>query len=189
MVNVTHWTERSTKDFLYSIASDFIEQLQEQMERIPMKQSELAKLAKVSKGYVSKMFKNPGNLSLETIVKFARIVGMKVSIVGYVDINDPANSRGPISAEVFRRTWENANRPSDMWSIKEKTAVTTANTLNVNDLLKNFELGFEVYLAKPKRKRPQPTSAAHFNLLLNVEQSKATSVGKSFGNRSVTIGE
>ncbi|HEY6119628.1 MAG TPA: helix-turn-helix transcriptional regulator, partial [Pyrinomonadaceae bacterium] len=69
MANVTHWTERSAKDFLYSIASDFIEQLQERMEAIPMKQSELARAAKVSKGYVSKMFKNPGNLSLETIVK------------------------------------------------------------------------------------------------------------------------
>lgn len=144
MANVTHWTERSAKDFLYSIASDFIEQLQERMEAIPMKQSELARAAKVSKGYVSKMFKNPGNLSLETIVKFARIVGMKVSIVGYVDINDPANSRGPISADVFRKTWEDAERPADMWVFNEMRKAQ-ANTLSARAVQEHPEWSLFVF--------------------------------------------
>jgi transcriptional regulator with XRE-family HTH domain len=130
MANVTHWTERSTKDFLYSIASDFIEQLQERMEAIPMTQSELARAARVTKGYVSRVFKNPGNLSLDTIVKFARIVGLKVSIVGYLDTNDPANSRGPISADVFRAVWQNAGQPADMWAIRERS-VTTTDVLSI----------------------------------------------------------
>lgn len=144
MVNVTHWTERSTRDFLYSIASDFIEQLQERMETLPMKQSELAKAANVTKGYVSKMFKNPGNLSLETIVKFARIVGMKVSIVGYVDITDPSNSRGPISADVFRKTWEDAERPADMWAF-EKRGVAKTDSIRIDDLLTNLQWGRLVF--------------------------------------------
>jgi transcriptional regulator with XRE-family HTH domain len=144
MANVTHWTERSSKDFLYSIASDFIEQLQERMEAIPMRQSELARAAKVSKGYVSRVFKNPGNLSLDTIVKFARIVGMKVSIIGYVDSNDPANSRGPISADVFRMVWQNAGEPADMWAIRERRVATT-DVLSVAVLREHLDWSRRIY--------------------------------------------
>lgn len=120
----THWTERSPEDFVYSIASDFIEKLQEKMDALPMTKTELAKAAKVSKGYISRKFKDPGNLELRTIVKLARVVGLKVSILGYEDINDPDNSRGPIGADVFHKAWENAGHPSDMWAFVVKPSAT-----------------------------------------------------------------
>jgi len=144
MEHITHWTERGTEDFFYSIASDFIDQLQEKMEALGMKQSQLAEAARVSKSYVSKVFKNPGNLSLETLVKFARTVGMKVSIVAYEDKNDPDNTRGPINSDIFRLCWERAERPADMWAIKEM-AVARTNSLSINHRLANFELGWQVF--------------------------------------------
>src|SRR6267378_3009383 len=100
MNNVAHWTERSTEDFLYSIATDVIEALKEKMRALGMRQTKLAKEAKVNKSYVSRMFTDPGNLTLDTIVKPARTVGMKVSILAYEARADPGNSRGPIDSEV-----------------------------------------------------------------------------------------
>lgn len=144
MANVTHWTERSPDDFLYSVASDFVEQLQERMDALPMNQSELAQAARVTKGYVSRMFKNPGNLSLVTMIKFARIVGMKLSIVGYQDANDPDNTRGPISADVFRKTWKDAGSPSDMWAFEVTAVKQTGPILD----LTSFEPGWVLQLCE-----------------------------------------
>jgi DNA-binding phage protein len=110
-----HWTERSPEDFLYSIASDFIEDLKDKMRELNMNQSKLARDANVDKSYVSRVLKDPGNLTLETIVKFARTVGMKVSIVPYED-SDSDNERGPIDPSVFRRCWEEKGKPADMWA-------------------------------------------------------------------------
>ena len=126
MTNSTHWTERSTEDFLYSIATDFIEALKGKMKTLGMTQTKLAKEAKVNKSYVSRVFKDPGNLSLETIIKFARTVGMKVSILAYEDEADPNNTSGPIDSDVFRLCWEKAQKPRDHWSIHDGAATTTA---------------------------------------------------------------
>lgn len=145
MADIRHWTERSPEDFFYSIATDFIEQLREKMEATGMKPNQLARAAKVSKSYISKVFKDPGNLSVETIVKLARTVGMKVSIITYEDINDPDNTRGPISADVFRRCWETAKRPADMWSFEAKAAETPAPTLDLTALMKKLSWGWEIY--------------------------------------------
>src|SRR6266850_8043186 len=98
-MTTAHWTERSADDFLYSIASDFVEQLRAKMKKLGMTQSKLAKAARVSKSYVSQVFNDPGNLSLVTIVKFAKAVGMKVSVVGYEDDSARAGS-GPINSDI-----------------------------------------------------------------------------------------
>ena len=115
----THWTGRSADDFLYSIASDFIEDLKDRMRTLGMTQSKLANAANVNKSYVSRVFKDPGNLTLETVVKFARTVGMTVAIVAHED-TDP--DRGPIDPGVFRRCWEETGKPRDMWAFEIKTA-------------------------------------------------------------------
>lgn len=184
MANVTHWTERSTRDFLYSIAADFIEQLQERMEALPMKQSELAKAAKVSKGYVSKMFKNPGNLSLETIVKFARIVGMKVSIVGYVDVNDPNNSRGPIGADVFRKTWENAERPADMWAFSALRMEKPNVTLDAARLREHLAFQWDVYLRTSASGAPINQTGNRLTRQLPIEILDSQNTRSDLGEKS-----
>jgi len=118
MQQTTHWTEKSTADFLFRIGSDFIAQIETKMETLPMKQNELAEKLGVSKGRVSQIFNNPGNLTLSMIIKCARAVGMKPSVVAYDD-GDKENKYGPVHSELFRLCWEHSGKPRDIWSIKK----------------------------------------------------------------------
>jgi len=113
-----HWTERSIEDYHFRIASDFISQLEEKMEDDGISQVELAKLTGLSKGRISQVINNPGNITVKIIVKFARALGLKVSLLAYND-GDPGNTRGPINSEIFRICWENSGKPLDFWSVQE----------------------------------------------------------------------
>jgi transcriptional regulator with XRE-family HTH domain len=114
-----HWTERSINDFLFSIASDFIGQLEKKMEEKNMSQDKVAKKLGVTKGRVSQIFNNPGdNISIKKIIEYARAFGMKVSIVAYED-DDPKNKKGPINSEIFKTCWEKLNKPRDFWAVAE----------------------------------------------------------------------
>ena len=96
----THWTNRSSKDFLFRIAADFVSQLEDKMESASMSQDELAQRLGVTKGRVSQILNNPGNITLAKVIEYARTLEMKVSIVAYED-DDPRNERGPINSAVF----------------------------------------------------------------------------------------
>lgn len=156
----SHWTARSPEDFLYSIASDFVEQLRAKMKTLGLSQSELALAAKVSKSYVSQVFNDPGNLSLITIVKFAKAVGMKVSIVGYEQSAKEAETVGPINSEVFRLCWERQGKPIDLWSFKEQNVATTSNTIDVKTFMENHVLGMAL-LRESQPTNPTPKSSIH----------------------------
>jgi transcriptional regulator with XRE-family HTH domain len=150
-MTTAHWTERSADDFLYSIASDFVEQLRAKMKKIGMTQSKLAKAAQVSKSYVSQVFSDPGNLTLVTIVKFAKAVGMKVSVVGYEDDQMSSSGNGPVNPEVFRLCWENAGKPADMWEIKTQAKT---DSLAISQLLANLKWGQLVFDPTSNNARP-----------------------------------
>lgn len=118
MERLAHWTQKSTKDFVYAISSNYVAQLETRMEEKGISKSALAgKLGKTS-GRVSQVFNNPGNLGLRVIVEFARSLGMKVGIVAYDD-NDPSNINGPINPEVFVESWNSLNRPRDLFELEE----------------------------------------------------------------------
>jgi transcriptional regulator with XRE-family HTH domain len=122
-----HWTERNIKDYLFRITADFIAQLEKKMESLNIPQDELAKRLKITKGRVSQIFNHPGNVTLANIVKYARTLGMKVSIVAYED-DDPENRKGPINSEVFQICWEKSGKPRDFWGFQEIQKETAANT-------------------------------------------------------------
>jgi len=124
-----HWTERSIKDYLFSIVADFITQLETKMESLNISQGEYAKKLSVSKGRVSQLFNHPTNFKLETIIKYGRALGMKVSIVAYDD-NDPQNTKGPINSEIFKMCWEQLRKPRDFWAMQD--IVTTQNVFASN---------------------------------------------------------
>lgn len=105
-----HWTERSSEDFVYSIASDFVEAMVDALKANRISQAEFASMLGVSEGRVSQVISNPGNLRLTSIVKWTRALKMKVSIVAYDD-GDAENVDGPVFAGVFRRAWEALGRP------------------------------------------------------------------------------
>ncbi len=117
----THWTGQSTKDYLFRIVADFISQLESKMEAMPISQAEYAKKLRVSKGRVSQFLNHPGNFKLENIIKYAKALGIKVSIVAYDD-NDPKNIKGPINSEIFRMSWEQLGKPRDFWAMQNNTA-------------------------------------------------------------------
>jgi len=119
-----HWTERTVDDFLYRITADFVGQLENKIESESLNKSELARKLGISKGRVSQVLNNPGNLNLKTIIRFARALGMKMAIVAYDD-KDPDNERGPINADIFRICWENSGKPIDFWSLQESRCTAT----------------------------------------------------------------
>jgi transcriptional regulator with XRE-family HTH domain len=124
---MAHWTERSTEDFLYRITADLIDQLEQQIQSKSLSKAELAKKLGVTKGRVSQILNNAdNNLSIRTIIRFARALGIKIAIVAYDD-KDRDNKRGPINSEIFRICWENSGKPADFWSLEEAkcTAITT----------------------------------------------------------------
>ena len=117
-----HWTETSPDNFLSRITFDFIAQLEQKMESLPLTQSELAKKLDVTEGYVSQILNNPSNLSLRTIIKYARALGLKVAVVAYDD-NDPDNTRGLVNSEIFSICWEKQGKPVDFFSLSEQKKV------------------------------------------------------------------
>jgi len=122
-----HWTERSIKDYLFRIAADFIAQLENKMESENISQDELAKRLKITKGRVSQVLNHPGNMSLSIFAKYARTLGMKISIIAYED-SDPEHKKGPINSEIFKICWEQCEKPHDFWAfqeIKESNHVAT----------------------------------------------------------------
>jgi len=122
---MAHWTERSTDAFLYRITADLLDQLEERIQSKSLSKAELAKKLGVSKGRISQILNNPkGNLSLKTIIRYARALGMKVTIVAYDD-GDPDNQRGPINSDIFRACWENSGQPADFWSVQELQCAAT----------------------------------------------------------------
>lgn len=126
----SHWTGRSVEDFQFAIALDFVNQLETQMSSIEMKQADLAKELDVTEGRVSQIMNNPGNLTLNMMVKCVKAVGMKVSIVAYDD-DDERNRRGPIHPQIFRSCWENAGKPRDVWSLPIVQTAPRAATRSV----------------------------------------------------------
>jgi len=138
---VAHWTERSIEDYRFKIAADFINQLEEKMESNNINQDKLAELTGLTKGRISQILNNPGNITIGNIVKFSRAVGLKVSLVAYDD-NDKGNDRGPINSEIFKICWENMGKPSDFWAFENVERVPWVLYVNKNVIVEkvNFRL-------------------------------------------------
>ena len=119
-----HWTNDNAKAFLFRIAFDFVAQLERMMDEEGVSSSELAKRLKVSKGRVSQIMNNPGNMTLKTVVDWARALNVKVAIVAYDD-GDVDNDNGPVNAQIFSKCWEKAGRPTDFFAAGMVAASTS----------------------------------------------------------------
>lgn len=111
-----HWTNKTYADFVYRIASDFVSQIEEKLEAVSLDRSDYARLLGVGVSRVSQVFNNPGNLRLETMVRCARALGMKLAIVAYED-GDSANSRGPVNSQIFAECWKKSGMPRDFFDL------------------------------------------------------------------------
>jgi transcriptional regulator with XRE-family HTH domain len=124
-----HWTNDSLRAFLFRISFDFVTQLERMMDAGGVKPSELAKRLGVSKGRVSQILNNPGNLTLKTIVEWARALDLKVAIVAYDD-GDVDNDNGPVNPQIFTTCWEKAGKPTDFFSAGMAVASTSGVDIN-----------------------------------------------------------
>jgi hypothetical protein len=124
-----NWGNRDDDDFLYQIGFDFVAQLEEVMKSTPLDRAGLAKKLGVSKGRVSQILNNPGNLTLKLVVQYARALDRKVAIVAYDD-DDSAHTRGPVHPQVFVACWEKDGKPTDMFSIGSAVASTTGSQID-----------------------------------------------------------
>jgi len=114
----THWTERSTEDFVHRLSSDFIVQLDKRIKDDEVTKKQVADRLGVTGGAVSQVLNNPGNLELRTMVQYARALGMKVAVIAYDD-GDPDNKKGPISSEIFAKCWERLDKPQTFFQLNE----------------------------------------------------------------------
>lgn len=130
MSNGQHWTERSTEDFVHRISFDFVTQIDKALESGQSSQAELAKNLGVTEGRVSQVLNNPGNLGLNSIVKYARAIGRKVAIVLYDD-GDARNHNGPVNSEIFSTCWERAGRPADFFALRSTSTAGSVLVVNV----------------------------------------------------------
>jgi hypothetical protein len=112
-----HWTAESTEAFAHRISADFILQLEKKMEGL-LNQNEFAKRLKLTKGRVSQVLNNPGNLTLKRMVQYSRALGMKVAVTAYDD-GDPENENGPINSEIFYRCWQKCGSPKNFFQLHE----------------------------------------------------------------------
>ena len=114
-----HWTKDSPKSLQTSLALDFVDQLTLPFEETGWNQSQLAEKLGLSKGRVSQMFNNPGNLTLKKMAEWTQPLDLNVSIVVYPE-DEALAARGPISGEVFRICWERLGKPADMWDLEDR---------------------------------------------------------------------
>lgn len=120
-----HWTAGKQVRLVLWIASDFIAQLETQIEQMPgFTHGDLAKRLNVSLGRVSQMMNSPGNFTLKNGCSYAGAVGLNVAMVTY-----PADCRNaPISGDVFRACWEVAGRPTNMFDVRDATVGFTSKS-------------------------------------------------------------
>jgi len=116
MAEFKHWTSESVEAFKYAVASDFIGQLQTRIDENEVRQKDIARALGISEARVSQLFNRPDNLTLRTLVKLVRVLGLKLSIVAYED----AREAGPVHPDIFRQCWEAMGAPKDMFELQER---------------------------------------------------------------------
>jgi transcriptional regulator with XRE-family HTH domain len=138
---IEHWTGRSIDDYLYQIAADFVDQLQLVMNSKPkpFSQADLAKKLGITKGRVSQIFNNPGNLTLKQIIRYARALGLDIALVAYTK-KASESKPGPINSDIFRLCWEHCDSPDNFRDVK--TMATYAMTGAEENL--SFDWGYMI---------------------------------------------
>jgi transcriptional regulator with XRE-family HTH domain len=111
---MNHWTQENAKDFAYHLSLDFFTQLQDRFEQSDLLHKQFAEKLHLSAGRISQIFNSPPeNPKVDSLVRYAHALGLKVSIVAYDD-DDPSNDRGPVFSGVIAKCWEQMGKPRDL---------------------------------------------------------------------------
>jgi transcriptional regulator with XRE-family HTH domain len=109
------WTDKSPKHFRFNMAQNFVTRIESKLDELGWSHSEFATTLGVTKGRISRVFNNPGNLTLDTMIRWCRALDLKPAIVVYEDSAVP-NRDAPIHPAVFIKCWEALECPTDMWA-------------------------------------------------------------------------
>lgn len=107
-----HWTAKSSEDFRFAIAFNFVSQVEQVVDEEGISRKDLARRLGVSQGRVSQVINDPGNLTLKSIVEWSAVLGRKAAVVLYDD-DDTENRYGPIDPDIFVHCWESLGKPRD----------------------------------------------------------------------------
>ena len=77
-----------------------------------MSHDEFAQKLATNTKTVDRIFRNPGLLTIDRMIGWARCLGLKLSLVAYGD-EDPENILGPIPDGVFRLEWRRGGYKRD----------------------------------------------------------------------------
>lgn len=157
---MNHWTQESTKDFVYHLSLDFFAQLQDRFDESEMLQKEFAEQLELSAGRISQIFNNPpANPMVDSLVRYARALGLKVSIVAYDD-GDPNNDKGPVFSGVIAKCWEQMGKPRDLSAFTPADSnLQSTNWLESDELLN----AIACQRKKPSQSDSQGFSNSDFN--------------------------
>lgn len=130
---MSHYTNADEDAFVNRITFDFIAQVANKLETSQTRQNELAEKLNVSEGAVSQVLSLVRmNLTLKTMVRYARALGMKLAVVAYDD-HDPQNEHGPVGSEIFSLSWEKLGKPRNIWGVTDANYATEQSFLTIND--------------------------------------------------------
>jgi transcriptional regulator with XRE-family HTH domain len=146
---MNHWTQESAKDFAYHLSLDFFTQLQDRFDESELLRKEFAEKMNLSAGRISQIFNNaPENPKVDSLVRYAQALGLKVSIVAYDD-GDANNDKGPIFSGVIAKCWEYMGKPRDLSAFIRPAAFEQQL---VNRLESSWFNGLEVAKKKPSER-------------------------------------
>jgi len=116
---------------MFAVAMDFLTELDRVMDEQGISQRDLAKRLGISEGRVSQVVNNPGNLTLRSVVEWARALEMKVALVAYDD-GDRNNDRGPVFSGVFHECWKALGKPIDGWSLEAALGASSNSVMEAD---------------------------------------------------------
>ncbi|MCP3681286.1 MAG: helix-turn-helix transcriptional regulator [bacterium] len=114
-----HWTEDAGA-FRHWVVDEFVDVIKARLKEKNISQETFADMANCSKLAVLEILNKEEYqlLGISDMIKWARALGLKLSIVVYDD-DDPDNKLGPVFAEAFVDLWDKCLRPRNFKALKE----------------------------------------------------------------------
>lgn len=108
------WAPEDIDSFVKLVAHDLVSQVNQRMNDAGLSRRKAADYMDVTRARVTQMLNNPGNMTIRSMVRLVRVLGLKVSIVIY---EDEDISDGPIDPVVFLTCWERCGKPRDWFEL------------------------------------------------------------------------
>ncbi len=118
----------NVESHLSTITFNAILRLRQELEANNISQAKLAEAISKSPGRVSQVFNPDRPMTLKQMVKVARAMGLKASVVFYDD-GDKEDRFGPLNPGIFESCWIECNKPVRMGQIS--ASATNAGMKNI----------------------------------------------------------